>query len=195
MLSEQVCQGCGKVYDSDERDLSEVDLGRTLCAPCRPKSYRKKPLTITALQLPPTGGDPEPFMRWAKAVGFTAYTSERDDTLAITTLEGTMTAGPGDWIIRGVKGEFYPVKADIFAATYDELDPETGEPVRRCENCDAKNPERSDSEGVPLCDACFILLPPVCAECDVEADVTGKTWKCSKCGRIGIMQSVRVAPS
>ena len=36
----------------------------------------------------------------------------------IETLEGTMLAEPGDWIIRGVKGEFYPCKPDIFAETY-----------------------------------------------------------------------------
>ncbi len=41
------------------------------------------------------------------------------DCLYIGTLEGTMAAMPGDWIIRGVKGELYPCKPDIFAATYD----------------------------------------------------------------------------
>lgn len=38
--------------------------------------------------------------------------------LLINTLEGVMTALPGDWIIRGIKGEYYPCKADIFQATY-----------------------------------------------------------------------------
>lgn len=37
----------------------------------------------------------------------------------IATLEGIVLARPGDWIIRGVKGEYYPCKPDIFAATYD----------------------------------------------------------------------------
>jgi hypothetical protein len=42
-----------------------------------------------------------------------------EDGLAlIDTLEGSMTASPGDWIIRGVKGELYPCKPDIFEATY-----------------------------------------------------------------------------
>ena len=41
-------------------------------------------------------------------------------TLTIDTLEGQMTALPGDWIIRGVQGEFYPCKPDIFAATYEQ---------------------------------------------------------------------------
>ena len=42
--------------------------------------------------------------------------------ISIKTLEGTMHAIPGDWIIKGVKGEFYPCKPDIFAATYDEIE-------------------------------------------------------------------------
>jgi hypothetical protein len=42
--------------------------------------------------------------------------------LFIPTLEGTMCANPGDWIIKGVKGEFYPCKPDIFAATYEPVE-------------------------------------------------------------------------
>jgi len=39
--------------------------------------------------------------------------------VVIETQEGDMTARPGDWIIKGVKGEFYPCKPDIFEATYE----------------------------------------------------------------------------
>lgn len=42
--------------------------------------------------------------------------------IAIDTLEGTMRALPGDWIIRGVQGEFYPCKPDIFAETYEDVE-------------------------------------------------------------------------
>lgn len=42
--------------------------------------------------------------------------------LDIPTLEGTMTAQIGDWIIRGVRGELYPCKPDIFEATYDKVE-------------------------------------------------------------------------
>lgn len=42
--------------------------------------------------------------------------------LQIPTLEGVMLAVEGDWIIRGVKGELYPCKPDVFALTYDEVD-------------------------------------------------------------------------
>lgn len=41
------------------------------------------------------------------------------DKAYIQTLEGTMTATVGDWIIKGVKGEFYPCKPDIFESTYE----------------------------------------------------------------------------
>jgi len=42
-------------------------------------------------------------------------------TLGVTFLEGTMRANVGDWIIRGVKGELYPCKPDIFKATYEPV--------------------------------------------------------------------------
>jgi hypothetical protein len=41
--------------------------------------------------------------------------------LDIPTKEGVMTAKHGDWIIKGVQGEFYPIKPDIFAATYEAV--------------------------------------------------------------------------
>ena len=43
-----------------------------------------------------------------------------DGSLKIKTLEGVMTAVTGDYIIKGVKGEFYPCKPDVFALTYEE---------------------------------------------------------------------------
>lgn len=47
--------------------------------------------------------------------------SSAGDALFISTLEGQMTATKGDYIIRGVKGEFYPCKPDIFNETYEQL--------------------------------------------------------------------------
>lgn len=46
----------------------------------------------------------------------------RPDFIAIKTLEGVMRAEPFDWLIRGVAGEFYPCKPEIFAKTYDSAD-------------------------------------------------------------------------
>ena len=42
--------------------------------------------------------------------------------ISINTLEGTMKADLGDWLIKGVKGEFYPIKNDIFEATYEQVE-------------------------------------------------------------------------
>lgn len=81
--------------------------------------YRKKPVVIEACQLPRIMDDPRDFLVWAKSVGFENYSSEKDATLVIHTLEGDMTASPQDWIIKGVKGEFYPCKPDIFEETYE----------------------------------------------------------------------------
>lgn len=88
--------------------------------------FRKKPVVIDAYQLPKVGEDvPESFHSWCEEVGFKDFESDRDEGLAIHTLEGLMRADPGDWIIKGVKGEFYPCKPEIFAATYEVVDPET----------------------------------------------------------------------
>lgn len=53
------------------------------------------------------------------------------DALLIRTLEGTMRADFGDWIIKGVKGELYPCKPDIFVATYEPADGPGDDPYRR----------------------------------------------------------------
>lgn len=80
-------------------------------------TFRKKPVEVEAVQLPFTEAPAwlaDAMDAWTVRV----YTSGRAE---IDTLEGTMTAQPGDWIIRGVKGEFYPCKPDIFAATYEPV--------------------------------------------------------------------------
>jgi hypothetical protein len=79
--------------------------------------FRKKPVVIEAEQYRSyrtLSSDMSP------PPGTFKYTEE--GTLLISTLEGTMEARDGDWIIRGVKGEFYPCKPDIFAATYEPLE-------------------------------------------------------------------------
>lgn len=79
--------------------------------------FRKKPVVIEAHQWE---GDNWPdFLLFVVARGGTAYTEE--DNLYIDTLEGVMMAHPGDWIIQGVAGEFYPCKPEIFDATYDAV--------------------------------------------------------------------------
>ena len=82
------------------------------------EKYRKKPVVIEAVQFNgrDNSGDVLEFTDW-QAV-FTGNSID-DCWLEIPTLEGTMKARPGDWIIKGVNGEFYPCKPDIFAATYE----------------------------------------------------------------------------
>lgn len=78
--------------------------------------FRKKPVEVEAVQF--TGDNADEIGRFA---GLAAGVFGRDHHLQIKTLEGNMTVSPGDWVIRGVKGEFYPCKPDIFAETYEEV--------------------------------------------------------------------------
>jgi hypothetical protein len=84
--------------------------------------YRKRPVVIEAYQVPPNDlkqRDPMPpwLMKAMDDKQVVAYPVE--SYLSISTLEGMMKAQVGDWIIQGVKGELYPCKPDIFAATYE----------------------------------------------------------------------------
>jgi hypothetical protein len=85
--------------------------------------FRKKPVVIEAIQYVPKKAGLA-FFELHEFVGSSLVPYVLDpakDTLAIHTLEGTMTVQPGDWIIKGVKGEFYPCKPDIFEATYEAV--------------------------------------------------------------------------
>lgn len=84
-------------------------------------SYRKKPVVIEAVQWHPalTNGNPPDWLSAAIAGGKVYYQGGESPHLTIETLEGAHRADVGDWIIRGVKGELYPCKPDIFAATYE----------------------------------------------------------------------------
>ena len=90
-----------------------------------PTKYRKKPVVIEAMQFE-RGMKPGHGYEVAAWCGgrFNTDVKPSDHTdvrysISIPTLEGVMTAEEGDWIIRGVQGEFYPCKPDIFAATYE----------------------------------------------------------------------------
>lgn len=87
------------------------------------KKYRKKPVVIEAMRV--DGISVEHVAEWCGgrflsenvAPSGTVY----GHVLAIPTLEGVMYADDGDYIIKGVSGEFYPCKPDIFAKTYEEV--------------------------------------------------------------------------
>ena len=88
--------------------------------------FRKKPIVIEAVQLDGTleaHNAAVEFMGGAGGAhnGHLPNTDPNKSWLYINTLEGQMTAMTGDWIIKGVKGEFYPCKPDIFAATYESV--------------------------------------------------------------------------
>lgn len=82
--------------------------------------YRKKPVVIEAVQWDGDSETANQFLGEDYGVDW-EYAAQGDSALVIPTLEGRMRANPGDWIIRGVKGEFYPCKPDIFEATYEEI--------------------------------------------------------------------------
>ena len=57
-----------------------------------------------------------------KPIVIEAYRYDLTYPTQIETLEGVMTVSPGDWVIKGVNGELYPCKDDIFKKTYDKVD-------------------------------------------------------------------------
>lgn len=84
------------------------------------KQYRKKPVVVEAIQW--LGSEPS----FAKIKEFVGSKWEPGPmgtrSFYIVTLEGDMLAQENDWIIKGVQGEFYPCKPDIFEATYEPVD-------------------------------------------------------------------------
>lgn len=80
------------------------------------RRFRKKPVEIEAIQY--TGFNEAAI---AKFVGDKIIKSTVQTEIQIHTLEGKMYARPNDWIIKGVKGEFYPCKPDIFEQTYEAV--------------------------------------------------------------------------
>ena len=81
--------------------------------------YRKKPVVVDAMQLPPINEDASQELVDFLHTMDESWTSEDNGHIMIETLEGVMVGSPGDWIIKGVRGEFYPCKPDVFQASYD----------------------------------------------------------------------------
>lgn len=103
--------------------------------------YRKKPIVIEAVQhFADMGNHTAVIPQWLIAACMDGTIVARGNDTFIKTLEGEMRVSDGDWIIRGVKGELYPCKPDIFAATYEpacqsESVPTAGSDVGRCASC------------------------------------------------------------
>jgi hypothetical protein len=117
-----------------QREIGSTPTPRNAVEEITMSKYRKKPVEIDAVQF--TGGAESAtrVIDWVLAGGGTARYHglvaaqefgdgkghpADDEHVSINTLEGTMRASVGDWVIRGVQGEHYPCKPDIFAATYD----------------------------------------------------------------------------
>ncbi len=103
--------------------------------------YRKKPVVIEARQLPATASPAEAhaIYQWVEENTLGSFEpldaiegrkpwpesgvtiDPRDGRMVIATLEGGHWVTPGDWVIRGVQGEFYPCKSDVFEATYERV--------------------------------------------------------------------------
>lgn len=84
--------------------------------------YRKKPVVIEAIQFQDNA---EVITQLSDFIGDTIYvnyTNKDNPYLRIETLEGDMKASVGDYIIKGVNGEFYPCKPDIFEKTYEKVE-------------------------------------------------------------------------
>lgn len=81
--------------------------------------YKKKPVVIEAVQFTVKNG--QEVSKWCGGL-LGDDPEEGGYFISIHTLEGDMIAGLDDWIIKGVKGEFYPCKPDIFEVTYELVD-------------------------------------------------------------------------
>jgi hypothetical protein len=79
--------------------------------------YRKKPVVIEAIKW-----DGNNYLQMDDFIGSNNNLYTKNKKLNIITLEGTMTANIGDYIIKGVEGEFYPCKPDIFHKTYEKVE-------------------------------------------------------------------------
>jgi hypothetical protein len=112
-------------------------------------AFRKKPVVINAVIW-------DGKLTTVERLGTYSGTVSQDlgaKSLQIETLEGVMTAQVGDWIIRGVKGELYPCKPDIFAATYEPAlapTPPSSEPVAWMSEYDGHTDATTDPDTVRL---------------------------------------------
>jgi len=90
--------------------------------------FRKKPVVIEAMEF--TDETKDQVANFVRCPAAACFDENGLPILKIQTLEGIMTASLGDWIIRGVNGEFYPCKPDIFAKTYEPVECENKEGVK-----------------------------------------------------------------
>ena len=83
--------------------------------------FRKKPVVIDAIRAEDAFPGGEDWPAWIKDAVDQGKLVHVTGAISINTFEGTMLAYPEDWIVRGVYGELYPVKPDIFDLTYEPV--------------------------------------------------------------------------
>lgn len=151
--------------------------------------FRKKPVEVEAVQF--TGENGDEIVAWCSKNNKTVIPVEYfgRTCILIHTIEGEMNASPGDWIIRGIKGEFYPCKPDIFEMTY--------EPVT-CKLCEGTG--KTITEGLPygngkeidcpMCEGSGVIGTYPNGKCEEPEDVEcptckkQKTYFCTECGKV-----------
>lgn len=87
------------------------------------RQYRKKPVVIEALQFDGTYTAFEALRDWGIPYRNAMIDRSKNECLrlSVETLEGPLSVSKGDYVIKGVEGEFYPCKPDIFNKTYEEV--------------------------------------------------------------------------
>jgi hypothetical protein len=104
------------------------------------QTFRKRPVEVEAMRFTGGAANATTIIDWVHAGGGTASWHEehdghefpdgqsysaRPEGIDITTLEGVMQVSVGNWVVRGVAGEFYPVRDDIFERTFEAVTPST----------------------------------------------------------------------
>ena len=111
--------------------------GRTYSGPALPPlppkwtgKYRKRPVVVEAVQLVDDLRNHTEVAAWIEGNGGHAEIPFAEPCLFIETLEGTMRADIGWWVVRGVAGEFYAVRPDIFEATHEPAGATAGDGIQ-----------------------------------------------------------------
>lgn len=94
------------------------------------RRFRKKPVVIEAMQWDGSRPSIDAICRWANdplpidedwIIAYNTFGGDDVSDPRVGTLEGDMRIGVGDWVIKGVKGEFYPCKPDVFQQSYEPV--------------------------------------------------------------------------
>lgn len=143
------------------RHVSHPPVGRSEDARAAPRCFRKRPVVIEAVQYTERvsrvgwGHDVPEWLDAAYEEGVLTNVADgiggeagwKNPRLLVKTLEGKMTALPGDWIIRGVAGEIYPCKPDIFEQTYEPVDAQATSPAPQTADRFRAEPQPHNPEG------------------------------------------------